>query len=249
MLKVLIVENEYYVRRGIVLTVNWTAMGCLIIGEASNGEEGLEAARKYRPDIILTDIKMPRMDGIEMLHRLREEGNEAYVIMLSAYSDFEYIQSALRLRATDYLLKPFHDNELERVIRSIRDRIDAQSASPAHDAFLRLKKGDKSKYVMEAMSYITENYADNSLSVSAIAQSIGVSEGHLSHVFKKETDYTMLEYISQYRIHMAMKLLKDCRAKVYEIANRVGYKDITYFSSTFKKMVGVTPSEYQDRCR
>ncbi len=249
MLKVLIVENEYYVRRGIVLTVNWTAMGCLIIGEASNGEEGLEAARKYRPDIILTDIKMPRMDGIEMLHRLREEGNEAYVIMLSAYSDFEYIQSALRLRATDYLLKPFHDNELERVIRSIRGRIDAQSASPAHDAFLRLKKGDKSKYVMEAMSYITENYADNSLSVSAIAQSIGVSEGHLSHVFKKETDYTMLEYISQYRIHMAMKLLKDCRAKVYEIANRVGYKDITYFSSTFKKMVGVTPSEYQDRCR
>ena len=112
----------------------------------------------------------------------------------------------------------------------------------------RPKRRSKRAMSLPSMSYITDNYADNGLRVSAIAQSIGASEGHLSHVFKKETDYTMLEYISQYRMHMAMRLLKDCRTRVYEAANRVGYKDITCFSSSFKKMVGVTPSEYQDRC-
>ena len=67
--------------------------------------------------------------------------------------------------------------------------------------------------------------------------------------FCKETDYTLLNYLTRYRIHKAMELLRDCRVKVYEVAERVGYRDITYFSATFKKLAGMSPSEYQDRCR
>ena len=76
-----------------------------------------------------------------------------------------------------------------------------------------------------------------------------MSEGHLSHVFKKETSYTIISYLTQYRVHTAMKLLQDCRYKVYEVAEMVGYRDVAYFGSTFKKQVGMSPSEYQDRCR
>ena len=112
-----------------------------------------------------------------------------------------------------------------------------------------LKKGDKSKYVMEAMSYIGDHYNDPNISVGTIAQSLGISEGHLSHLFKKETDYTLLNYLTRYRIHKSMELLRDCRRKIYEVAEQVGYKDITYFSATFKKVVGMSPSEYQDTCR
>ena len=89
MLKVLIVEDEPYVRKGIVLSVDWTALDCFVVGEAANGEEGLAAALRYQPNIIITDIKMPKMDGIEMLKRLREAGCGAQVIILTAYSDFE----------------------------------------------------------------------------------------------------------------------------------------------------------------
>ena len=109
-----------------------------------------------------------------------------------------------------------------------------------------LKKGDKSKYVLQAMDYIGEHYNDPNITVGEIAQHLGLSEGHLSHTFKKETDYTLLNYLTRYRIHKAMELLRDCRLKVYDVAEQVGYKDITYFSSTFKKLVGVSPSEYQD---
>ena len=119
MLKVLVVEDEPYVRRGIVLSVDWTALDCFVVGEAANGEEGYDAALKFQPNIIITDIRMPKMDGIEMLKRLREAGCKSEVIILTAYSDFEYAQNALHYGAADYLLKPFHDGELEQVIVSI----------------------------------------------------------------------------------------------------------------------------------
>lgn len=80
MLKVVVVEDEELVRKGIVLTVDWAGAGCAVVGEAANGEEGLEVIRRYRPDLIVTDIRMPKLDGIEMLRRLREEGNRAHVV-------------------------------------------------------------------------------------------------------------------------------------------------------------------------
>ena len=197
MMKVLVVEDEEMIRKGIVLAVDWAALDCVVVGEASNGEEGLQAAERYAPTLIITDLKMPKMDGIE----------------------------------------------LEQAVQALRRRMEPSQGEPAIPG---LKKGDKSKYVLQAMSYIGEHYDNPNITVAEIAQSIGISEGHLSHTFKKETDYTLLNYLTRYRIHKAMELLRDCRVKVYEVAQQVGYKDITYFSATFKKVVGISPSEYQD---
>ena len=248
MLKVLIVDDEALVRRGIVLGVDWAAMGCVVVGEAANGEEGLAAVERFSPNLIITDVRMPRMDGIEMMNRLREKGCRAHVIVLTAYSDFSYARSALQFGADDYLLKPFRDQELTAAIDKIRRKEREQTSLTPQDT-LPLLKGDKSKYVLQALEYIAAHYADQDISITSIAAHLGVSEGHLSHVFKKETSYTIISYLTQYRVHTAMKLLQDCRYKVYEVAEMVGYRDVAYFGSTFKKLVGVSPSEYQDRCR
>lgn len=243
MLKVLIVEDEEMIRKGIVLTVDWAALDCVVVGEASNGLEGLEAARRLEPSLIITDLKMPQMDGIEMLRSLREQGCKAHVIILTAYDNFTYAQSALRLGAVDYLLKPFHDGDLENAIIQLQNRLKSGSDSP--ETIGTPRKGDKSKYVLEAMAYISKHYNEPDISVGTVAQSLNISEGYLSHTFKKETDYTLLNYLTRYRIHKAMELLKDCRVKVYEVAEQVGYRDIAYFSATFKKYTGLSPSEYQ----
>ena len=244
MLKVLVVEDEEMIRKGIVLAVDWAAMDCVVVGEAANGVEALEAVERLNPSLIITDLKMPRMDGIEMLRCLRDRGNHVYVIILTAYDSFTYAQSALRLGAVDFLLKPFHDGDLEQAVTALRRRMEG--AEREEPALPGLKKGDKSKYVLEAMDYIGKHYQDPNISISDIALDLGISEGHLSRTFKKETDYTLLNYLTRYRIHKAMELLRDCRVKVYEVAAQVGYRDSTYFSATFKRVTGLTPSEYQD---
>lgn len=247
MLKVLVVDDETVVRRGIVLGVDWASMGCVIVGEAANGLEGIQAVERYKPNLIITDVRMPRMDGIEMIRELRRRGCEAHAILLTAYSDFDYVRSALQLGADDYLLKPFRDQELAAAVERVRQKVQ-ERWEKGNDIELPLVKGDKSKYVLKALEYISAHYADSGISITTIANHLGVSEGHLSHVFKKETNYTVVGYLTQYRIHMATKLLRDRNHKVYEVAELVGYKDVAYFGSTFKKLTGVSPSEYQDRC-
>ncbi len=235
MRKVVVVEDEALVRRGIVQAVDWASVDCAVVGEAANGEQGLEVIRSLQPDLIVTDIKMPLLGGIEMIQRLREEGCEAQVIFLTAYSDFTYAQSALRLGAADYLLKPFHDGELEAAVRRMK------APEPGEDP----RTEGCSAYVAEAIRYLDAHCGDPDLTIAAVAKELGVSEGHLSHLFKKETGITLGTHLTQTRIRTAMELLRDYRVKVYEAAERSGYRDIAHFSSTFKRVAGMTPSEYQ----
>ena len=112
MLKVVLVEDEPLVRKGLKLTVNWEAMDCIVVGEAGDGEEGYRVIRAMQPDLALTDVRIPKLDGISMISRLREENCPTEFIILTAYSDFSYAYQALKLGVTDYLLKPFEDASL-----------------------------------------------------------------------------------------------------------------------------------------
>ena len=243
-IRVLVVDDEPLVRRGVAQGVDWAALSCEVVGEAANGEEGLAMARRLAPDLIITDIRMPRMDGIEMMNALRGEGCRARCIVLTAHSDFEYARSALLFGADDYLLKPFRDEELEHaVLRACGRLAETTPAAPA----AQQERPEATGYVREAMDYIAAHYADEDISIAAIAEHLRVSEGHLSHVFKKQTGMTVTGYLTQYRIQAAMRLLASDRVKVYEAAAAVGYKDVTYFSSTFKKQTGLSPSEYAEQ--
>lgn len=250
MIKVLVVDDETFVRRGIVMETDWKALDCAVVAEASNGEEALEAVKKFTPDLIICDIRMPKMDGIEFLKQLRADGNDVPLIFLTAYSEFEYAKQALRYFAFDYLLKPFEDGELEAAVLRVKEEIEGKRESnkgEKENSILENNSTDKSRYIQEALDYIAANFQDPDISIGQIARSIDISEGHLSHLFKKETEYTVSAYITRYRMRAAMKLLSDCRNRVSEVAEMVGYKDVAYFSSTFKKIVGENPSEYQAR--
>ena len=104
--------------------------------------------------------------------------------------------------------------------------------------------GQGSRYVRQATAYIREHYSDPDICVSEIAGALGISEGHLSHMFKKETGGTILFWMTRCRIREAIRLLKEGNMKTYEVAEAAGYRDISYFSSTFKRITGHSPSEY-----
>ena len=150
------------------------------------------------------------------------------VIFLTAYDDFAYAQQAVKLGAADYLLKPFKDGELETTIQKLieKNRRDTERKEQ-HNQELRLDAGDKSKYIMDAIAYVDENYANPNISVRAVADHLGISEGHLSHLFRKETDSTLMAFVTKRRMRAAMSMLQDYRHKVYEVAEQVGYRNIT----------------------
>lgn len=242
MIRVLMVDDEPLVRRGIVAGVDWAALGCEVVGEAQSGEEGLSLARRLKPDLIITDIRMPKMDGITMMNMLREEGCAARCIVLTAHSDFEYARGALLFGADDYLLKPFRDQELTHAVARVCRKMES---APAPNTPAVQKEPEATGYVRQAMDYIAGHYADENISIATIAEHLCVSEGHLSHVFKKQTGMTVTNYLTKTRIDAAMALLQTGRVKVYEAAAAVGYKDVTYFSATFKKLTGLSPSEVE----
>ena len=242
MIHVLMVDDEPLVRRGIVAGVDWAALGCEVVGEAQSGEEGLSLARRLKPDLIITDIRMPKMDGITMMNMLREEGCAARCIVLTAHSDFEYARGALLFGADDYLLKPFRDQELTHAVARVCRKMES---APAANTPAVKKEPEATGYVRQAMDYIAGHYADENISIATIAEHLCVSEGHISHVFKKQTGMTVTNYLTKTRIDAAMALLQTGRVKVYEAAAAVGYKDVTYFSATFKKLTGLSPSEVE----
>ncbi len=251
MTRVLIVDDEKYVRMGIKGETDWSLIGCEVVGEASNGLEGLEKAEELRPDLVVSDIRMPKMDGIQMAEKILEKYPGTKVIFLTAYSEFEYARQAIRLGVSDYLLKPFQDGELEGSIQRLLHLHPNAPASSCEleEQLIPIKKKEDvtNRYVVTAIEYIEDHYPDWDFSLGSLAESMGVSEGHISRLFKAETDISINNYLTKYRIRKAMDYLKDVQVKVYEVAEKVGYQDIAYFSNTFKKLVGKNPSDYQSK--
>lgn len=242
---VLIVEDDAAVREHVAAAVDWNALGFTDILEASDGEDGLQTALRHAPDLIVTDIHMPRMDGLTMLRKLRSAGVKSAAIILSAYCEFAYARQAMQLGAADYLTKPLQQAELIRAVERIcstgTQADELQRRLPALDAAVT-----KNKYMIETIAYIAAYHGDPDLTIGRIAEHLHISEGHLSHVFKRESGYTLVEYLAQYRIREAAHLLNDAHKKIYEVAQTVGYHDTAYFSGTFRRYLGQTPSEYQN---
>ncbi|MGG1555110.1 response regulator [Paenibacillus ferrarius] len=137
MIKAVIIDDDITTIHGITRLIRWEELGIEVAGTAKNGREGLEQIRLHQPEIILTDIFMPVMDGIEMLKIVRDEGNTAEVIILSGYEDFKYAQSAVKLRVNDYLSKPATQDEIERVLKETAAAIEQREHSKKEEKELR----------------------------------------------------------------------------------------------------------------
>ena len=127
MIRVLIVEDEDIIRKGIAYTMDWTGMGCVIVGEAADGREGVEKILELEPDIVMADIRMPYMDGMEMIRQTRDKVHYKSII-LTSYAEFSYAKQAIDLKVSDYLMKPVDEDELKQVIAKITAEIARERA-------------------------------------------------------------------------------------------------------------------------
>lgn len=252
MLRVLIVEDEEIIRRGLLSTIDWAGMGCEIVGDAADGRAGLELLRTERPDVVLTDIRMPRMDGIEMAEQARAEGILPQLVFLTSYAEFGYAQQALRLQAADYLLKPVDEAELAALMRRL-----AAAGSGKDDAEVRVEGVDWARYlgdaslnpyVRHAMERIRADYREK-LSIEVLAEEAGVSASYLSRKFKEAAGQTFLELLTRERLQNAIVQLASGKYRVYEVAEENGFGDYKNFCSVFKKYMKCSPREFLQQTR
>jgi len=241
----LLVEDEDLIRRGLRFQMDWTAAGCVVADEAGSGGEGLEKIGLLHPDVVVTDVRMPDMDGLEMLKR----GLELCAfdaIVISGYSEFDYAQQAIRLGVVEYLLKPVNFNDLRSCIQKIvarrqqKNQAQSQSVPPlVPDIDPRTVAN---RYAAEMLRYIQEHYAER-ISLTDLSQELNVSCTHLNAKFKAEVGYTFHDFLNHYRISRAVELQKQGNLKLYEIAEMVGFSDYKYFNKVYKKYVGYPPNK------
>ena len=263
MYKFLFVDDEEIVRRGFREKIAWAEIGFEFLEPCKNGREAIQRIAQEHPDVVMTDICMPLVDGLEVAAYIADRFPEIIVIILSGYDEFEYARSALRSRVVEYLLKPITSRELSALVAKLKTRLDetasrrseleiasAQTRFPASDETSDLfnAKGSRSlamTKVAETQEYIERNFAKKKLSVDEICRDLFISPSYLSRLLKHHLGKTFVDALTDFRIEKAKQLLAGSDLNIYAVADAVGFSDPHYFSTIFKKVTGVTPSEYR----
>ncbi len=235
MKKIMIVDDEKYIRKSIIGRMNWKNLNLCVVAEAGNGEEALRLMSQEEPDLVLVDIRMPKMDGLAFIGEAKKRFSKAKYIIMSAYSDFDYARKAIQLGVEDYILKPVDEEEFQEVIEKLSDR----EKEPVEDWE---KQGELATAVKQ---YVQRNFARD-LSTSKLADEFFVNANYLSTLFKKKEGINLTRYIEEVRMERAKELLKGNKS-ITSIAAETGYMDSGYFSRIFKKYVGMSPRQYRNQ--
>lgn len=235
MYKLLIIEDEKLLREGLIQMIDFNRFQCELCGEAYNGAEGIKLIQSLQPDIVLLDLYMPLVSGLEVLKATKKEFNYQAII-ITGHAEFEHAQKAISLGVSDYLLKPIDIQQLNHALTKV-----VQNLKPLENKY---HQEMYSNYTNQAFEYIEEHIAGN-LSLTEISQYLQISPDYLNRLFKQDTGITIHRAVSNRRIEKACLLLQDENSRVYEVAHQVGYKEYKYFHQVFKQKMKVSPKEYQ----
>ena len=239
MYSIMIVEDEYLVRQGIASLVDYEQFGMQVIAQAENGIKAWQKFQENPADILLTDINMPQMNGLELAKLVRDQAPKCHIVFLTGYDDFDYARTAIKLGADDYLLKPFSKDDVEEMLAKVQTKLDKERKKAQIQNLV--DQGQRS----ELEEAIHERLADSELSLKSLASQLGFSPSYLSVLIKKELGLPFQDYLIQERMKKAKLLLLTTDLKIYEIAEQVGFEDMNYFSQRFKQVVGLTPRQFK----
>ena len=212
-----------------------------VIGEASNGVTTFDEIECKKPDVLFTDIRMPGLNGLELLQKMNEKNLTTKVVFISGYAEFEYAQAALRMGAYDYLIKPVEEDKLNDILTRLQTTLRAElgECNPQEEA-PPMDTGLLNRILREMQKHYTED-----ISLTAQSEAHGISDSYLSRQIKAKLGLSFSEYITSKRIQRAKELLANENLSIDAISEMVGYNDYFYFVKVFKKVVGLSPSKYR----
>lgn len=239
--KLLLVDDESEIRNGLSQYFPWDEVGFEIVGLCENGKQALEFVDAHEVDVILCDIRMPIMDGIEVAKRIHEQKKEIKIIFLSGFKDFDYARQALMYGVKDYIVKPTRFKELQQVFSSLKLELDELRGD--RDRSDEEQRTFDQKVILEIKRYVEENYRHATLDEAA--SRVHMNPFYVSKYFKNKTGQTFSDYVVSVKMEKAAELLMDIRYKTYEVSEMVGYTSPKNFTRTFKRYFGKSPREFR----
>ena len=231
---ILLVDDERWVRAALKWTIEHTDLPFQVVHECSNGKEAVDWLKSNQVDLVLTDIRMPVMDGLTLAKAVKTIRKTADVIIISVHDDFSMVQQALREGVFDYLLKPVETDQLQSCLCNWLDRRGA--IEPA--------KTEQASLLEKAIAFIASKMPGD-VTLSDTAKHVHVNSCYLSQMFKQQTGVNFVDYVADLRIREAKKMLTTTSLRIADIAERLCFADVSYFSTQFKKHTGFTPTEYR----
>jgi len=245
MIKIMIIEDEKWMHDMLIRQLNNIDGDFEVIAQAYDGQEALELILSLNPDIVISDIMVPNMTGLELLIYLREQSNRTAFIFISGYDRFDFVQTALNYDAYGYLLKPVNSLELKTMILRLITYLKNQDNYdyPSDDMNNHLAKDFYEELLVKIKEYI-RNYYFQDINVESLAREFSFHPVYFGKIFKENTGLNFTSYLTNIRINKAKELLLDIHNTISDVAKLTGYQDAKYFSKVFKKEVGILPSKY-----
>ncbi len=265
MYRIIIADDERVVLNGIKNTINWERLGIEVAATAENGQEFYEKAIETQPDIALVDIRMPQLDGLTAIERLKPLIPDCQFIIFTAYEDFHYAKKALELGVMGYITKPVLKNEVIEKVELAKTRIEQSRAEMSQweqgqpgrgqgergqanrgQAEREQRERDQLSAIERIKKYM-QSHVDSDYTLMDVAEYMQMNPTYLSRYFKEKTHETFMEYDKRPKMERAEDLLTATSMKTYEIAEKLGYKSVQHFSRIFKESTGMTPIEYRQK--
>lgn len=238
-LRVLLVDDEIMIREGFKRLFDWEAHDCEVVGEAADGMETLAQIDTLRPDIVIMDINIPIMNGLKVIQVSRIKHPRTAFIIVSGYDDFSYCQQALRMQITDYILKPVNYEEFGTCIDNLKISLFEHRVATEYEP-----EKQEERTITGITRYLQEHLSEE-MSLSILSDEFHLNAQYISQLFRNEIGVGFLTYLTNIRMEKAKQLLLSTSFSVAEVAERSGYVDYRIFTKVFKKVEGITPSQYR----
>lgn len=242
---VVVAEDEELLLNNLIKKLHNADPEFEVVGKAQTGDKAYELIEKLNPDVVITDICMPIMDGIALLTKVREQYPLTKFIITSGFSDFEYARSAITLKVSDYLLKPIDPDELSAILLKIKKEFQITKTSYEEVFNTGTSRMTSTQIAALLKEFLVENYTQD-INLNLIANNLNYSPSYLTKIFCQVYDCTPTKYITNLRLSRAQSLLAhNPELSIREIGEQVGYHDQGYFSRIFKKHTGKSPFEFR----
>lgn len=249
MYSLVIVDDEREIRKGFCNYFPWSEIGFKIVADYESAQEADEYLREHPVDVLVTDIRMQGMSGLELIESLRKRQDKTKVVVISGYRDFEYARQAMKLGVRHYLVKPVKFSQISEVFGEICKELDMERAqqkeaeAPAENVDAHPADGQPNEIIRRVKSYVHKHYEDATL--ESAAKSVKMNPYYLSSYFHQQTNEKFSDYLIRVRMREAARLLTRTSMQIQEVAQRVGYTTANSFSRSFRQYYNVTPKEYR----